>query len=406
MPVTVVMPKLGESVVEGQVERWLKREGERVTRDEPLVEVVTAKVSTEIPSPAGGVLARILVPEGATVPVGTPIAEIEAEVAGEPVQPPAPAAAAAPAAPPAGAAQPREEAAGRRFYSPLVRKLAEEYGIDLEQVPGSGSGGRVTRDDVLRFVQARAAARPAAPQVPAAAPPAGREDRLVPLTAMRRAIAEHMAASARTIPQVTTLVEVDVTELVRRREQVRQAWRERHGFELSYVPFVIAAVIEGLRQVPALNASWTEQGILLRGRMNIGVAVALDEGLVVPVIHDADLLPFVELARATNEKVTRARAGRLTVQDVEGGTFTVNNTGALGSIVSTPIIPMGQAGIVTMEAITRRVVALDEGTLAIRSMMNMCLSFDHRITDGLGASRFLQAVKQFLETRAPELATL
>ncbi len=400
MPVTIVMPKLGESVVEGQVERWLKREGERVARDEPLVEVVTAKVSTEIPSPAGGVLARILVPEGATVSVGTPIAEIETEVAAEPAQPPAPSV-------PVGAEQRSEEGGGRRFYSPLVRKLAEEYGIDLAQVPGTGSGGRVTRDDVLRFVQARAATQPAASQVLAAAPPAaGREDRLVPLTAMRRAIAEHMAASARTIPHVTTLVEVDVTDLVRQREQVRQAWRERHGFELSYVPFVIAAVIEGLRQVPVLNASWTEQGILLRGRINIGVAVALDEGLVVPVIHDADLLPFVELARATHDKVTRARAGRLTVQDVEGGTFTVNNTGALGSIVSTPIIPMGQAGIVTMEAIMRRVVALDEGTLAIRSLMNMCLSFDHRITDGLGAARFLQAVKQFLETRAPELAPL
>jgi 2-oxoisovalerate dehydrogenase E2 component (dihydrolipoyl transacylase) len=405
MPVTVVMPKLGESVVEGQVERWLKREGERVARDEPLVEVVTAKVSTEVPSPASGVLARILVPEGATVPVGTPIAEIEAEVVAEPAQPAAPAAAALAAAP-AGTAQPREEGAGRRFYSPLVRKLAEEYGVDLEQVPGTGSGGRVTRDDVLRYVQARTAAQLAAAPTAAAAPPAGRQDRLVPLTTMRRAIAEHMAASARTIPHVTTLIEVDVTDLVRRREQIRQAWRERHGFELSYVPFVIAAVIEGLRHVPVLNASWTEQGILLRGRINIGVAVALDEGLVVPVIHDADLLPFVELARATHEKITRARAGRLSVPDVEGGTFTVNNTGALGSMLSTPIIPMGQAGIVTMEAITRRVVALDEGTIAIRSMMNMCLSFDHRITDGLGASRFLQAVKQFLETRAPDLAAL
>jgi 2-oxoisovalerate dehydrogenase E2 component (dihydrolipoyl transacylase) len=404
MPVTVVMPKLGESVIEGQVERWLKREGERVERDEPLVEVVTAKVSTEVPSPASGVLGKILVPEGATVPVGTPIAEIEAEVAAEAAVPPAPAAE-APA--PSAEAAPRPEAAGgRRFYSPLVRKLAEEYGIDLEQVPGTGSGGRVTRDDVLRFVQARAAARPAAPTAPAVAPPAGREDRLIPLTAMRRAIAEHMATSACTIPHVTTLIEVDVTDLVRRREQVRQAWRERHGFDLSYVPFVIAAVIEGLRQVPVLNASWTEQGILLRGRINIGVAVALDEGLIVPVIHDADLLSFEELARATHDKVTRAREGRLSVQDVEGGTFTVNNTGALGSIVSTPIIPMGQAGIVTMEAITRRVVVLDEGTLGIRSIMNMCLSFDHRITDGLGASRFLQTVKQFLETRAPTLVSL
>ncbi len=431
--VSVTMPQLGESVTEGTVAKWLKREGEPVARYEPLVEIITDKVNSEIPSPEAGVLSRILVPEGRTVKVGTEIAVIEPATPG---REPAPAAQLGAAVEPAPAheATPTQEATlaigedrpryteeeARRRSSPLVRRLAKEHGIDLSLVAGTGAGGRVTKDDLLAYIESRAVAArgevaPPPPPVPAAAleiatppPPSpaapaapGAPEEILPVSPMRRAIAEHMVRSVTTAPHAWTYVEVDVAGMVRWREQVRAEFRAREGFDLTYVPFVAKAVVESLREHPILNSTWRDGQIVLKKRIHLGIAVALEDGLIVPVIHDADERSIAGLARAVHDLATRARAGKLTPQDVQGGTFTLNNTGAVGSILSMPIIHQPQAAILTMEAITRRVVVTADDAIAIRPILNMCLSFDHRICDGLQAGRFLQAVRQKLQAMGP-----
>jgi len=303
-----------------------------------------------------------------------------------------------------------------------VRQLAQEHHIDLSKVRGTGSGGRVTRDDVLAYLAAQEpAAAPAAPSPPAAVPPpafappaaAAAEpgarpgppapaegDEVVPLSPIRRTIAEHMVRSVHTSPHAWMLVEADATGLVRWREAELAEFRRREGFELTYLPFVLKAVVEALQHHPALNACWAEDRIILRRAINVGIAVALEDGLVVPVVHHADRLSIAGLARAIHDLVSRARAGKLTLADVQGGTFTVNNTGAFGSIASQPILHQPQAAILTMEAIVKRPVVLDEA-IAIRSMMNLCLSFDHRVLDGATAGRFLAEVKRRIESMRP-----
>ncbi len=433
----IKMPQLGESVTEGTVDRWLKKEGDFVRRDEPLVEVVTDKVNAEIPSPFEGRLTRIAVQEGTTVTVGTEIAEIEiegaegavaadAEAAPDAAVPAAAAAAAMESRPsnggPAAAAQ-----AGARL-SPAVRRLAEEHGIDPTTIPGTGEGGRVTRDDVLAWVQkggaAAAVSAPApvtaAPAPPTAAPPSapaaapvpapaaeparplapGEREELVRITAVRRSIAEHMTRSLATSPHAWTLQEVDLTELVRYREAEKEGFQGRHGFHLTYLPFIAQVVCEALGEFPYLNSTWTEEGILLKKYVNLGIAVSYDEGLIVPVVRDADRLGFTDLARAIQDVVTRARERQLKPEDVQGGTFTLNNTGATGSIASQPIINQPQAAILTTEAIVRRPVVIGEG-IAVRNMMNVCMSFDHRIVDGMMAGQFVGWIKQRLETWTP-----
>ncbi|HZU15855.1 MAG TPA: dihydrolipoamide acetyltransferase family protein [Candidatus Dormibacteraeota bacterium] len=402
--VVIKMPQLGESVTEGTVERWLKREGDYVRRDEPLVEVVTDKVNAEIPSPYEGRLTRISVQEGTTIPIGQELALIEVAgeeagvAAGAPAVETTPSAPAAPpAAAPATVSAPEPVAPGPRRLSPAVRRLVEEHGLDPGQIPGTGEGGRVTRDDVLAFLaQREPAAAPTAPPSPA---PAAAEE-LVRPTTMRRSIAEHMVRSLATAPHAWTLQEVDVSELVRYREAEKEGFRRRHGVPLTYVPFVAQVLCEALAEFPYLNSSWTEEGILLKRYVNLGVAVAVPDGLIVPVVKDAARMGFAELARAIADLVERARAGRLTPEEVRGGTFTLNNTGATGSIASQPIINQPQAAILTMEAITRRPVVVGEG-IAIRHMMNMCLSFDHRIVDGMMAGSFLGFIKQRLEGWTP-----
>ncbi len=395
MAVKVVMPQLGESVAEGTIVRWIKKVGERVEKYEPLLEVMTDKVNAEVPSPAAGILREILVPEGATVPVGRElavIAEAEAEVE---------VAAPIPAGEGAAQAEATEAAEGlRQRYSPIVRRLAQEYGIDLSQVRGTGLGGRVTKEDVLRYVAERegaAAAKEAPPPPrPEAPPPQAPEEEAIPVSPMRRQIAQHMVRSYQTIPHAWLAMEADVTKLVRFREAVKSEFRRREGLELTYLPFVVKATVEALKEFPILNAVWAEDKIILKKRINVGIAVALEDGLIVPVIKDADQKSIAGLARAIADLTERARAGRLTLDDVQGGTFTVNNTGALGSVISRPIINEPQVGILTSEAIVRRPVVVDDA-IAIRAVMFLCLSFDHRVIDGLTAARFLQAVKRRLE---------
>jgi len=472
----ITMPTLGESVTEGTIGRWLKQPGEHIERDEPLVEVTTDKVNTEMPAPFSGTLRQIVAQEGMTVAVGAEIAIIAIE--GEALPEPTPAAddalpAQAPilnqeggeGAGPAGAVastppspptptlatgddemSPPTVPSGKRRYTPVVLRLAEEHGIgpdELARVPSTGLGGRVGKDDILRHIAAQGlsprpqgaispssttAASPAPAAAPiAAAPPVAlpamtralvptppapapmpsqtaRPGEVQPLTPMRRAIAEHMVRSVSTAPHAWMMIEVDMTPLVRHRAAQKERFRQREGFALSYVPFVIEATVAALGAHPILNASFVEGGIALHRQINVGVAVALDggRGLVVPTIKGADGLSRTGLARAVNDLAERARANRLTADDLAGGTFTVNNTGSYGSVLSQPIINQPQAAILTMEAIVKRPVVIGDpqggdDLIAVRSLMNMCLSFDHRILDGRTAGQFLAAIKAQLE---------
>ena len=407
----IKMPQLGESVTEGTVEKWLKREGEFVKRDEPIVEVVTDKVNAEIPSPFEGTLVKIDAGEGQVVRVGAVIAQIEtgaaaAAPAPAPATPKAaPAPAAAPAAAPARVAAPAQRAPGGDEHarlSPAVRKLAAERGIDPTSIQGSGLGGRVTREDVLAAPATPAApARSAAPAPPSA--PAkldGAREELVKLSVMRKSIADHMVRSLATSPHAWTLQEVDVTNLVRYREAEKDGFRARHGTALTYLPFVAQLLGRALKQFPWLNSTWTDEGVVLKRYLNLGIAVSIPDGLIVPVLKDADQLGFSELVRRINDLIERSRNKQLKPEDVQGGTFTLNNTGATGSVASQPIINQPQAAILTTEAIVKRPVVIGEG-IAVRDMMNMCLSFDHRIIDGMMAGQFLSFMKQGLEEWTP-----
>jgi 2-oxoisovalerate dehydrogenase E2 component (dihydrolipoyl transacylase) len=433
----VLMPQLGESVTEGTIGQWLKKPGDAVEEYESLVEVLTDKVNAEVPSPATGIVRTLLVEEGQTVPVGAPIAELEVEggaaeaetAAAEAV---APEAAPAPAPAPAAEAAPAPRRPGVR-YSPAVRRLAAEHGIDPGDVPGTGAGGRVTRNDVLRFVEeggkaapatvqpataptpsaAPAPAAPAAPLPPTepARPPAVAvtgapavvedEDQLVPVSQIRRVIAERMVRSKQTVPHAWLMVEADVTGLVALRERHKEAFRAREGVSLTFLPFMLRSVAEALRAVPVMNAQWNGDTIVLKKRVNIGIAVATDRGLVVPVVRDADQLNVVGLAHKTQDLTRRARQGKLTLDDLSGGTFTVDNTGAVGTVLTYPIINAPEAGIITMESIVKRPVVVGDA-IAIRSMVNLCLSFDHRVVDGAEAALFVNTVKKSLEALGPD----
>ena len=463
----IELPHVGESVVEGTIGKWLKQPGDRVERYDPLVEVVTDKVTMEVPSPVSGELLRIIAQEGETVPMGAPIAEVDDGSGAAASQPPAasmaPATAPAPAptpAPPAApasstptsylitdarpvgptggsaveaqsqetgetAAEPTSATAappvvirevdqdrgtpGERApnrLSPAVRRLAVEHNLDVDRIAGTGMGGRVTRNDVLRFLEQQAStsvtAAPAAqPSIPAPAPvvqtatPHSDEER-VALTPVRRMIADAMVRSVTQIPHAWSMVEVDITALVGLRNRERDQFRAREGVNLTYLPFALKAVASALKDNPTMNASWGDDCIILKRRINLGIAVAAPSGLVVPVIHDADRLSISGLAHAVADLSDRARGGTLRLEDVQGGTFTVNNTGALGSVLGGPIINHPQAGILTTEAVQQRPVVINDA-IAIRWMMNLCLSFDHRINDGAESGAFMQSVKDRLE---------
>ena len=442
MPKTITMPKLGESVTEGTIGKWLVRPGDQVKKYQPLAEVVTDKVNAEIPAEEAGTVLRLLVEEGATVPNGTAILDLEvagAPAAAEPSAavapaPPAPAPAPAPAAPapvprpgaapavaaaaPGGAvtvlAPPRDGNGGVvARYSPAVLRLAQEHNVDLSRLKGSGEGGRITRKDVEAFIASGgAAATPAppptmpAPATPAtAAPrqgvPTAEGDTAIPVTPVRRTIAARMLQSKQTAPHAWTMQQADVTGLVRLRESRKADFQQREGVVLTFLPFFVKACAEALKEHPMVNSVWGEDQIILKRHINISIAIALEDSLVVPVIRDADRLSIAGIAHAAHDLAERARAGRLTIDDVQGGTFTVNNTGALGSIASAPIINFPQAAIVAFEAIRKEPVVTADDAIAIRSVVNLCMSLDHRILDGLESSRFLTAIRRRLESYAP-----
>jgi 2-oxoisovalerate dehydrogenase E2 component (dihydrolipoyl transacylase) len=378
---TLTMPQLGESVTEGTILRWLVAAGATIALDQPLVEIETEKVTVEIPSPFEGTLTAVLVAEGETVPVGTPLAEFH--VPGE-------------AAPPAGdAGAPAPADAAKRRYSPAVTRLAAEHGIDLGSLSGSGAGGRVTRQDVLAAVAAREEAAPAGTQD---------GDTVVSLSPTRRRIAEHMLESVRSAPHAWLLVECDASALVARRAADREAFRARAGIDLSYLPYIAHAVCRALREYPDLNASWSGDALVRRGAVDLGIAVDAPQGLVAPSVKDAGRLGVGELARAIADLTDRARERRLTLDDVGGGSFTLDNTGVFGTTATAPIINTPQVAILTTEAIIKRPVAGPDDTVVVRPMMNLCLSFDHRAMDGSTAARFTTRVRDLLQSIDEESA--
>lgn len=434
MAVSVIMPELGESIVEGTIVRWLKQEGERVVEDEPIVEIMTDKVNTELPAPSSGVLRKILAGEGVVVKVGQELAliESEAEVSATPTPsepvavsapPPvesvgfyggteeAPVVSVAPTPAPAPAISPgdgRTVREGRAFISPVVSKIAQEHGLTHEEllsIQGTGVGGRITRKDVERYLaQRKTAPAPAPVSVPAPAPPtpaAAREgEEVIPLVGMRKAIADHLTKSYQTAVHVTTVIQVDVSRMVEFRERNKESFQQQYGVRLTYTPFFVKAAAEALQEFPLMNSSLVEDQIIVRHYVHMGVAVALgekgEEGLIVPVIRDVHKKSLVEIARDLEDIAKRARNKTIGLADVQGATFTLTNPGSYGALIGTPIISHPQTAILGTYAIVKQPIVIND-MLAIRPMMYLCLSYDHRLIDGMYAGRFLQKVKRTIE---------
>ena len=427
MTTIVELPHVGESVTEGVIGKWLVQPGQRIERYDSLVEVITDKVSMEAPSPYAGVFLRALVAEGDTVPMGQPICEMDVDGEVPAAEPPSAgrnfefisanrsvgptgsgeggegrpdaiqdaALAAADTAAPASAEPDRSH-----VVSPLVARLAAQHGVDLSSVAGTGGGGRVTKQDVLRAAESKDIPPPASAAATSTLPPAAplyAATSALPLTIIRKTIAEHMARSAREIPAAWSMVEADVSGLVRARAARRAEFQRAHGVPLTYLSFAAQVVAAALQEHSRLNARWEGDHITLNHRVNLGVATATEHGLIVPVVRDAGALGITALATELGRLIDAARAGALQIEDVQGGTFTLNNTGALGSVVSVPIINHPQAAILTTEAIVKRPVVVAGDAIAVRSMMHLCLSFDHRVCDGAEAGAFLRAVKEGLE---------
>jgi 2-oxoglutarate dehydrogenase complex dihydrolipoamide succinyltransferase (E2) component len=387
VPTDIIMPQLGESIAEGTIVKWLIPPGGRVEKDHALLEVETDKVALEIPSPAAGFLTEVLIQEGQTVPVGTVLARLDTQqpasgvvnrVGGVVVRPMSP------------------SGEGVDHYSPAVRQLAKEHGVDLAQVAGTGAGGRVTKKDVLDRLAKSGPSQKTTPAIQrsAEAAPAASEQ-LVPLTAMRKTIAERMVRSRQISAHVVTFFEVDFSGVGTVREALRQGSGQGRG--LTYLPFVIHAVARAMKDFPILNSSWGEQGILLKREIHMGIAVALEDGLLVPVVRHADRKGVVQLAKEAADLAERARTKRLSPEEVQGGTFTITNHGGTGSLFSTPIINQPQIAILGVGAVQKRAIVLNDA-IAIRPMSYLSLSFDHRVIDGATADRFMSKVKEYLET--------
>jgi 2-oxoglutarate dehydrogenase E2 component (dihydrolipoamide succinyltransferase) len=437
MSISVTMPQMGESVVEGTLERWLVREGERVEKDQVLCEITTDKVDAEVIAPESGVMTKLIVAPGQTVavgvelalldPVGTSAASVTPATASVPAsarpaakQTPRPAAASAPSAP---AAAPVPPTAPLARVSPVARRVAEDQGIDLGGVAGSGVGGRVMKADVT----ARTASSAAAPAATDSAPPVsaapgtlleflGRmkvpthriapEDKVIPFTAIRRRIAEHMVVSKVVSPHVGTVAEVDLAKLAKLRDRAKKDFERAHGFGLSYLPFVVAATVRALRDFPRINSAVVGDAIVERAGIHVGVAVETERGLLVPVIRDTDRLSLVGIAEAVNDLATRARNKAITADELTGGTFTITNPGREGNLYGFAVINQPQVGILRMGEVKKRAVVVESGgedTLAIHPMMYLALSYDHRIIDGVTGNGFLYRVARVLEAAEFEL---
>jgi 2-oxoglutarate dehydrogenase E2 component (dihydrolipoamide succinyltransferase) len=423
MRVDVIMPQMGESIAEGTIVRWLKKPGETVARDEPLFEISTDKVDAEIPSPAAGTLVEIRSREGDTVPVNEIVGVLETDAAAARTAETGPGAATAPIAAPQPTAVPVAPAAAtpvppapapaslpaagpRAFVSPVVRRIAEERGIDPARVPGTGASGRVTKKDILRFVEreasgaapspapAAAGGRPAAGPSPAFA--GGSSTERVAMTPMRQKIAEHMIASRRTSAHVHSVFEIDMTRVVALRERYRGLYEERHGAKLTYTPFFVKAACDGLRAWPIVNSSVEGTSIVYKRDLNIGIAVALDWGLIVPVIRNADDLSMAGLNKKVADLAERARTKKLSPDEVQDGTFTITNPGVFGGLYGLPIINQPQVAILGVGTIEKRPV-VENDALAIRTMAYLTLGFDHRLIDGAVADQFVAAIKHQLE---------
>ncbi|HKS73890.1 MAG TPA: 2-oxoglutarate dehydrogenase, E2 component, dihydrolipoamide succinyltransferase [Terriglobales bacterium] len=426
MPTDIVMPQMGESIFEGTITKWLKKPGEKVQRDEPLFEISTDKVDAEIPAPASGVLQDIKVSEGTTVQVNTVVGTIsgEGEAAAAPAPAkPAPAAekkptpAAAPTAPVAAAPVPPEPAedSEQARSSPLVRKIARENNVDLSQVSGTGLGGRITKQDIMAFLERPQAAAPAAvpsavstpAPAPRPAPPAAIPGDLVAMTQMRKIIAQRMIESRRTSAHVHCMFQVDLTRIVNLRNKAKAGFEQRNNARLTFMPFFVRAAIIALQQFPIVNASMEGESIRYHRHVNVGIAVALDWGLIVPVLKNADELNFLGLQRGITDLGERARNKKLMPQDVEGSTFTVTNPGQFGAVFGLPIINQPNSAIMGVGGITKTPLVITDkdgsDSIAIRSVVHLTLGYDHRLIDGALADQFMAYVKKTLENWSEEI---
>jgi pyruvate dehydrogenase E2 component (dihydrolipoamide acetyltransferase) len=427
MPTDIVMPQMGESIFEGTITKWLKKPGDKVQRDEPLFEISTDKVDAEIPAPASGILQDIKVVEGNTVQVNTVVGTIagdgeaatpapKASAPAAPAKPPA--ALPAPAAPvaPQATAEPTQEDDDHARSSPLVRKIAREHNVNLSQVAGTGMGGRITKQDIMAFLEkpdTPAAPRDSAPAAPtsaprpAAAPAAAIPGDLVPMTQMRKIIAQRMIESRRTSAHVHCMFEVDITRIVQLRNKTKSAFEQRHGARLTFMPFFVRSTIIGLQQFPIVNASIEGDNIRYHRHVNVGIAVALDWGLIVPVLKNADELNFLGLQRGISDLGERARSKKLKPDEVEGSTFTVTNPGQFGAVFGLPIINQPNSAILGVGGITKvpLVVTDREGndSIAVRSVVHLTLGYDHRLIDGAMADQFMAFVKKTLESWSEEV---
>jgi pyruvate dehydrogenase E2 component (dihydrolipoamide acetyltransferase) len=438
MAVDVVMPQMGESIFEGTITRWLKKPGDRVERDEPLFEISTDKVDAEIPAPAAGVLKEIKFGEGQTVPIQTVVAVIEAAGGAAAAPAPAPAAPAKAAAPAAKAAAPAaaaEEEGEHIHSSPLVRRLAKEHGINLATIAGTGAGGRITKEDIMAVIEggtqpaaaAAAPVHPAAPVAPAAAParPAPTPSSAIPavhgaqfhavletgvpheriyfgsyevqpMTVMRQRIAEHMVTSKHVSPHVYSVDEIDMTRVAALRAKHKDEFEKRYDTKLTFMPFFVKAAVAGLRAFPTVNASLDGTNVVLHKEINVGIAVALDWGLLVPVVKNADEKNLLGIQRTMNDLAVRARAKKLKPEEVQEGTFSITNPGVFGGLFGLPVISQPNVAILGLGAIEKRPVVVDDA-IAIRSMCYVTLSYDHRVVDGAIAHQFLHKVRETLE---------
>jgi pyruvate dehydrogenase E2 component (dihydrolipoyllysine-residue acetyltransferase) len=402
--IEVVMPQMGESIFEGTITKWFKQPGDAVEKDEPLLEISTDKVDAEIASPAAGILSEIRFPEGTTVTVNTVLA-----VLGGSVSTPTASVTAKPASVSQSAPQAKQATslvAGRKLRSsPLVRRIAHEHNVNLALVPGTGSDGRITRDDILHYLSQPAASMRAQPKAKMAAPQVLLSDlpgQVVPMTKMRAIIAQRMLESKRISPHVHSVYKIDMTRIARLRDRHRAAFERQHGVKLTYMPFIAAAAVEALRHHPILNASLVGSDIHYHAHVNLGIAVALDWGLIVPVVREAERQSFARLALAIQDLAGRARTKKLLPSEVEGSTFTLTNAGVFGGEFGTPIINQPEAAILAIGGLRKEPVVLtdDEGndTIAIRSVQYFCLGFDHRLIDGADSGRFMLDFKSTLET--------